>query len=214
MKSKFPFQSSSMATSRHCRLRPLRTIHLTLGLVAALSPLAPATAITWIGGNVDWIDNGTATNWSPADEPDSNDDVIFNTANTLNLGSSNTVLSLTLSGGSSLKTNEFDLTVDGLLQLQGAGTDVTIGGSASSVTADNVGIYADAKIILAGGVLNVIEETGFGRLNIYAGGKLAGHGTINLQDGLAGPTTLMSNYGTLSASDEGKWFPPLSAPCM
>ena len=30
--------------------------------------------LTWIGGNVDWVDGGAATNWNPNDEQDSNDE--------------------------------------------------------------------------------------------------------------------------------------------
>ncbi|MCX6878799.1 MAG: hypothetical protein NTW21_34055 [Verrucomicrobia bacterium] len=164
---------------------------------------ARAAIITWIGGNVDWVDATGAANWNPADEPDSNDDVIFSTANTVNLGSSNFILSLALSGGISLNTNNFDLTVDGLLQLTGAGTDLTIGGSASSVSADFVTINTDGRIYLDGGALRIADETAAGLLDIKAGGILSGQGTIYLDDALAVATTLMDNEGTLSASALG-----------
>ena len=50
-----------------------------------------AVNITWTGGNASWIDGGSTANWSPADEPDSDDVAIFNTDNVVQLGSNNTV---------------------------------------------------------------------------------------------------------------------------
>jgi hypothetical protein len=165
---------------------------MVLMLAALGSDRAAALDRTWIGGNVDWIDNGLAANWSPADEPDTDDTAIFNTANTVNLGSNNSVNGLTLSGGISLITNDFDLTVDGLVQLIGSGTDLSIGGSASLLTADSVAINTDAEVLMTGGAITVIEETGFGTLNINSGGTLRGNGVINFNDGVAAGTTLMT----------------------
>ena len=68
-----------------------------LSVIAAVEP-ACALDRTWIGGNVDWVDGGVTTNWTPADEPDADDTAIFNTANAVSLGSNNTVIGLTLSG--------------------------------------------------------------------------------------------------------------------
>src|SRR5262245_50185058 len=81
---------------------------------------ADAAPRTWIGGNADWGDGGSVLNWSPNDEPDSVDEAIFNTANVVNLVTNNAVNGLTLSGGIDLLTNDFDLTVDGLVQVGGA----------------------------------------------------------------------------------------------
>jgi hypothetical protein len=174
---------------------------MVLMLAALGSDRAAALDRTWIGGNVDWIDNGLAANWSPADEPDTDDTAIFNTANTVNLGSNNSVNGLTLSGGISLITNDFDLTVDGLVQLIGSGTDLSIGGSASLLTADSVAINADASVLMTGGAITVIEETGFGTLNINSGGTLRGNGVINFNDGVAAGTTLMTlSGGVLTAT--------------
>ena len=219
MKPKQSFSNrggSSAKRQRHAqsrRPRPLRTLHFTVGLFAALAPLVGerAAAITWIGGNVDWVDATGTANWSPADEPDPDDPVIFSTANTVNLGSNNAILSLALSGGISLNTNNFDLTIDGLLQLAGAGTDITIADSTSTVQADQVTINSGGTISLTGGVLNVIEETDAGLLDINAGGTLSGNGTINLQDGVAATTTLMINSGTLSA---WSFKPVIGAPAV
>lgn len=46
--------------------------------------------------------------WCPADEPDSDDTAIFNTPNSVDLGSNNSILALTMSGGISLNTNDFE----------------------------------------------------------------------------------------------------------
>ena len=64
-----------------------RFVALSIVLGLALSSVAVALDRTWIGGNVDWVDAGAATNWNPNDEPDSNDTAIFNTANAVSLGS-------------------------------------------------------------------------------------------------------------------------------
>ena len=124
-----------------------------IGFVCVLVAWRSANAVqrTWIGGNVDWVDGaGNNANWSGSDEPDSDDEALFNTANTVQLGSNNAVNGLTLSGGIDLFTNELDLTVDGLVQLSGAGTNLFLGGAAADLNADDVTINADASIELRG----------------------------------------------------------------
>ena len=81
---------------------------LWISLVVFQASLAKALDRTWIGGNIDWLENGSSANWSPADEPDPDDTAIFNTANTVNLGTGNSILALTLSGGIDLLTNHLD----------------------------------------------------------------------------------------------------------
>lgn len=127
MKPKFAFRirSGCFATRKppasKGRSRSLRRIAppsnaLLCGIASALTSTAPATTITWIGGKANWVDGGTGVGiWNPADEPDFNDDVIFSSDNAVKLGSNNIVLSLALSNSISLDTNDFDLTVDGLL---------------------------------------------------------------------------------------------------
>ena len=192
------------------RLRSLRiplphspALRFTVGLLAALAPFAAdraaAATRTWIGGNVDWVDNGSTANWTPADEPDSDDDAIFNTANTINLGSVNTVLSLALSTGISLNTNDFNLVSNGLLQLTGAGTDLTIGGSSSTVWADGVALTTSSRIYLEGGVLAVPV----GIIDLNSGCTLSGQGVVALNANVAVATGLLVNDGTLSASASG-----------
>jgi hypothetical protein len=166
---------------------------------------------TWIGGNVDWIEGGSTANWNPADEPDVDDTAIFNTPNTVNLGTNNSVNGLTLSGGIELFTNGQDLTVDGLVQASGAGTTFQIDDSTSLVLADTVAVNASGTIRLSGGTLTVDEETGTGFLDINAGGTFTGFGTVNLNDAPGAVTSLLINDGTLSAFRQGTILnPPLA----
>lgn len=172
-------------------------------LIATNLPSTEAATLTWIGGNVDWIDAGSTANWSPADEPDSNDEALFNTANAVNLGSNNAVNGLTMSGGIDLLTNDFDLTIDGLVSVGGAGTNLFIGGAASSIVADNVTINASGTIEMRGGRLDLDEEVGTSLLDINAGGLLQGNGIVDFQDLPGVPTLLLRNDGTLTALSRG-----------
>jgi hypothetical protein len=158
---------------------------------------------TWVGGNADWLDGTGAANWSQTDEPDSDDEAIFNTGNSVNLGSGNTVAGLTLSGGIDLFTNNFTLNVDGLVHLSGAGTNFLIDASTGSVNADNVTINSNAVLELQGGSLALDEEVGSSLLNINALGTFAGNGTLSFLDTPAAVTTLLTNDGTLSALARG-----------
>ncbi len=168
--------------------------------LAVVSTSAYGVNIIWIGGNANWVDGGgNDSNWNPADEPDVNDAAVFNTANSVNLGSNNSVNGLTMSGGIDLFTNDFDLTVDGLVQLTGASTNLFIGGAASELNADNLTINSGGTVELSGGTLTLDEESGTSLLDINAGGTLSGHGVITFADTPLLATTLLSNDGTLTA---------------
>ena len=125
--------------------------------------------------------------------------MVFNTDHIVNLGNSNSILSLALSAGIDLDTNTHDLTIDGLLELVDSGTNLFIGDSASLVQADSVTINSNGEIRLEGGELRVVEETGKGLLHIKSGGTLFGRGTIVLNDSFAHPTVLLRNDGSLVA---------------
>jgi hypothetical protein len=168
-----------------------------------LTNQAGALPRTWIGGNVDWVDAGASTNWNPNDEPDSDDEAIFNTANAVNLGSNNAVNGLTLSGGIDLFTNEFDLTVDGLVTVGGAGTNLLINGAAGSIDADDVVINSGGVLELRGGTLTMDEEVGTALIDVNAGGVLQGNGTITFADAPGVATTVLVNDGTLTAMSRG-----------
>jgi autotransporter-associated beta strand protein len=171
--------------------------------LAAVHRGAQAAPRNWVGNNADWLDGaGNNANWNPADEPDAADEAIFSTANSVNLGSANSISALTLSGGIDLNTNGFNLNVNGLVQVSGAATNLIVGGSASALNADAVTINLGGTLELSGGALNIAEETGNGLLTIAANGLLAGNGTINMNDGLTAQTTLIVNNGTLSARSD------------
>ncbi|WP_442481865.1 beta strand repeat-containing protein [Aeoliella sp. SH292] len=161
--------------------------------------MAIALDRTWIGGNVDWVDAGSSANWTPADEPDSDDTAIFNTSNSVSLGSNNAVNGLTLSGGIDLFTNEFDLAVDGLVQLSGASTFLTVNEAAGSVTADDVLINSGSFLELAGGELVMDEEVGSALIDLNVGGTLQGTGIITFADNPGVASLLLVNDGTLTA---------------
>lgn len=182
------------------KLRLLAWVVVGLPFSVVLEREAAALPRTWIGGNLDWVDGGSTALWSPADEPDFDDEAIFNTANTVNLGSGNIVNGLTLSGGIDLFTNGFDLEVRGLVQTAGASTHLFIDGVSSVVDALDVIINGASDIQLSGGTLNVIDHgllaTGF--LTVNAGGALAGHGIVNL-DGPVVLSAVLNNNGTVTA---------------
>lgn len=169
---------------------------LVLGL--ALSAAGPAAQRTWIGGDGNWT--AFDFNWNPTDEPDPDDEAIFNTANVVNLANSfEQILALTLSGGIDLSTNNNDMTITGLVQLAGTGTNFTIGGSGSLVVADDLAINSGATVKLTDGGLTINKLAGNGLLDINAGGTFSGRGTVNLIDSVSAGTILLDNNGTLSA---------------
>ncbi|MCA9235826.1 MAG: hypothetical protein KDA44_10165 [Planctomycetales bacterium] len=176
-----------------------RSVVVFIAIFGTTSPRAVSAPRTWIGGNADWVDAGSTANWSPADEPDADDEAVFNTANAVNLGSNNAINGLTMSGGIDLLVNDFDLTVDGLVQLAGASTNLLIGDAAGSVNADNVTINSGGTVELRGGALTLDEEVGTSLLDVNAGGTLAGNGVITFADAPLLATTLLVNDGTLTA---------------
>ncbi len=183
--------------------RVMRIFFLSVYFGSLVCLPAQALPRTWIGGNVDWVDAGSTANWSPADEPDSDDEAIFNTANAVNLGSNNSIQALTMSAGIDLFTNDFDLTVDGLVQLTGASTILNINGSAGSIDADDVLINSGGTVELRGGALTMDEEVGSALVDLNAGGVLQGNGVINFADTPAFTTLMLVNDGTLTALSRG-----------
>ncbi|MEK7950999.1 beta strand repeat-containing protein [Luteolibacter soli] len=171
------------------------------GLIPALLALACNTAHaldrTWIGGDANWADGGSITNWSPNDEPDSDDVAIFTSPNLVNLSSNNLIAGLMLSGSGELYTNSFDLTVDGLVQLDGA--SLIIGGNTSSLNADNLTLNGNGYFELQGGNLTLDEEVGSSVLDMNASSSFIGNGTVNFVDLPGAVTSQWVNDGTLTA---------------
>ena len=160
---------------------------------------APAAPVTWIGGSGIWTDgDANNANWNPADEPDTDDEAIFNTADSVTLGTANTVQALTMSGGIDLDVNGHNLTVDGLVQLVDTGTFLFIEGPGSAVFADSVTIDNGGQIRLQA-LLNVTDETAAGLLDINAGGTISGSGSVHLGGVIPSGATLLTNDGTISA---------------
>jgi hypothetical protein len=163
-----------------------------------LADEAAAAQRTWIGGNVDWVDNGSTANWNPADEPDSDDEAIFNTANLVHLGSDNTIMALTMSGGIDLLTNGHQLNVLGPITISNAGTTLLVqpfaGGVA--VNADDVDINLAGAVSMSGGTLDVDV-----RLDINNGGTLGGFGTIVAGDFDLAAEVALQNSGIIQVGN-------------
>jgi hypothetical protein len=156
----------------------------------------------WVGGNNDWIDDGSTANWDPADEPDDDDEAIFNTSNTVNIGSNNLIHALTMSGGIDLFLNDSDLVVNGLVQLGDNSTNLFVAGTETELSADDILIGSGGTLELESGslVLDEDEILAAGSLTINSGGTLTGHGIVNFADSPAFTANLLNNNGTLTAT--------------
>ncbi len=174
-------------------------LRFVLALMSVLTFSATYAAnITWIGGDGTWTEGVTA-GWNPVDEPDSDDVAIFNTNNAVSLASTNTVIGLTLSGGIDLFTNDFDLTVDGLVQVSDANTNLIVGGANSQLEIDNLTINNGADVEIDGGVVRLDIQPNASLVDINAGGEILGHGTLRVADILGVVTTQIINDGTITA---------------
>jgi len=181
-----------------------------LGLCGLAQQPAAAAPVTWIGGNNNWADGGSTAFWSPADEPDPDDEAIFNTASSVSMTSNNLIQALTLSNGIDLATSDNDLDVNGLIQLSGVGTNLIIGGAASQVDAFDL-VISGGEVHLQGGTLNVVDPDLVisGVATVNAGGTLRGNGAVTI-DGTLISFTVFNNNGTLSAytAPSVPGFPP------
>ncbi len=172
----------------------LVAVGITTGTAATCAP------ISWIGGNSNW--DATITKWNPNDEPDADDEAIFNTSNTVNLANaSESIMALTMSGGIELLLNGNDLTVNGGdATFSGAGTLLEVPTN-STLNTDDVFVNADASLVLRGGILTMAQTGGEAVLTVAAGGSLGGIGTINSADAIAtANTTVLSLSGNLTVT--------------
>jgi hypothetical protein len=166
--------------------------------ILTLNTLAAAVQRTWIGGNANW--DLTNANWTGGDEPDSDDEALFNTANSVHLANAfEQLLGLNLSGGIDLFTNDNDMSVFGPVQLTGANTNLFIQGNPSLFVADDLTINSGADVRLIDGSLTVNKLVGSGLLDVNAGGTLSGWGAVNLNDAVTAGSILLVNDGTISA---------------
>ncbi|HEY6565422.1 MAG TPA: hypothetical protein VIY86_13050, partial [Pirellulaceae bacterium] len=153
---------------------------------------------SWIGADNTWIDGGSTAFWNPADEPDSDDEAIFNTANTVLLGSDNLVQILTMSGGIVLESDGFRVTVGSQTTLDGSGTVLRLvphltPGTASLFT-PNLDINNNAQVALVGGLLDV------NTLLEINSGTLSGRGTVTVGDNDATVETSLENSSFITVT--------------
>lgn len=175
-----------------------------------------AATRTWVGGNNNW-DSSTA-NWSPADEPDSNDDAVFNTPDFVTMTINQTLEGLTLSNGASLSTGTQSLMVNGTIDLDGLNTSLTVhtnsflGGTPPlvSVNADDIMVTGGAEFFMANDVTLFDTSTSGGSdsdtvgvFTVGAGSRLAGNGRLLLNNSVSSPTVLFRNNGSIDALTYG-----------
>jgi hypothetical protein len=187
--------------------RSSRRLGYLLPVVGAviLSALAPPLQVdgatrTWIGGDGNW--DTIVFKWSPSDEPDADDEAVFNTANSVNLANANeAVQALTMSGGIDLFLNGNNLTVDGgLISLSNSSTSLAIP-SGSTLNTDDISLTDNSLLSLSGGEIIMAEGSGDALLLIGTTAILKGYGTINNQDAITvANTVVLSNSGDLRAS--------------
>lgn len=177
---------------------------------------AQAATRTWVGGNGNW-DSSTA-NWSPADEPDSNDDAVFNTPDFVTMTISQLVEGVTLSNGASLSTGTQFLNVNGTIDLDGLNTSLTVhtnslfGGTPPSVSinADDIIVTGGAEFFMANDV-TVFDSSSTGGsdadlvgvFTVGTGSRLAGNGRLLLNNSVSSPTVLFQNNGSIDALTYG-----------
>ncbi len=174
-------------------------IRCCLGLALVVIGLADGSAVQagqifWIGGNANW--DSTITRWNPNDEPDPDDEAIFNTSHSVNLAnSSESILALTMSGGIDLYLNGNDLTVNGgNVTLSGASTLLDIPTN-STLNSDDVFVNADASLTMHGGTITMAQSVGDAVLTVAAGGAMGGFGTIHSTDAISVPNTTVFSLG-------------------
>ncbi len=178
-----------------------RSILVPVVALAAFSLAAGqrAEAIDWVGGNDPW--DGDIFNWSPNDEPDPADPVVFNTNNHVEMAMDNEIASLTMSNSIELDTESFFLDVNGDITLSDSGTILragesnTVGLPATSVSAYNITVNSGATYANAN-FTSFIHPTSIGVFDIN-GGTLFGHGTIRNGDGIGSSTAVFVNDGVI-----------------
>jgi len=187
----------------HPARRPCSGGRCTCTAVALLL-VAPATTSfaavrTWVGNNNPW--NTSNANWSPADEPDSDDTAVFNTGVVVDLANaSETINGLTMSGGADLDLNGNDLTVNGLISLTGSSTRLFIGPAGSILRPYYASISSGATFGLRGGTAIVNDPLDDGFVDINAGGTMDGSGNLSFNDAVLPGTRMLINDGTINVT--------------
>jgi len=164
----------------------------------------------WIGGNGDWSDGVGFGFFSPLnDEPEPDEVAVFNTNNTVDLGSDNEVAGLTLSNSIDLSTSSFFLDVNGPTFLSGAGTRLTVGGNnvsgvpSNGLDVEDVTIGSGSTLSIGGTTVDIAEPGGpaIGLLTINSGGTLFGNGRLDSDDLSDSTFDILRNNGTISVGN-------------
>ncbi|WP_425396384.1 beta strand repeat-containing protein [Aeoliella sp.] len=169
--------------------------------------------------NVSW-DQGASTdqwsdldNWSPNGSPTDNDlsigDLPAATEATTLVDTDFSIASLALSNGANAVTSGNLLTVNGNVDVSGAGSTLVIsehtnGASSPAAMAESISLNSSGALQLAGGRL-VLDDPASGPANVAtlvsSSGLVTGFGTILLDENLGGTTTTtLINDGTLQSS--------------
>ena len=181
----------------------LTIMALVLTLSCCLAQQRRAAQRTWIGGDGTWTNNVGIADWSGSDEPDSDDEAIFNSNNVINLGSVNFVQALTMSASAEVNLNDNTLNVGGgLTSLTGSGTRLEISAAAATLNAQNISISNNAVIFLDGGTINSsLVGVVIAQISTASGGILSGNGKVSMPQSIAGITTVIDNNGILAATN-------------
>lgn len=185
---------------------------ITLLLVVEITPIN-ADSLTWIGGN-GGVWDADPGKWSPADEPDPDDDVLLFGGN-LTLGINNTVNSVLQNGSNGfLGTEQYTLTIlDNLTIAGGAVFQATTNSTAnkpsvSAQLADTL-VGTNGKMEMANTVW--VAKSGGNALFHIFNGELHGNGHLFFADNLSSETTVFENEGKLSVGNVSA-FPVLGTP--
>lgn len=165
----------------------------------------------WNSFNGAW---NAAGNWLPNDVPDNgggltynvqigNRPIAVNGAVTFipEDGTSDTVTSLTITGGADLFTNGNQLLVTGQTTLSGSASTVrvdphSLGAAVFAIDTDDLDIENAAVLLLNGGTANVDVL-----LEVNPGGAISGFGAVIVGDNDAAVETVLENSGTIQVAN-------------
>lgn len=196
-------------------LQRLWLVVFTCSVVVSSPLTSDAATRTWDGGNDPW--DGDIYNWNPDDEPDPDDDVVFNTNNTVDMAMDNEILSLTMSGDISLATVNYYLDVNGDVSLSGSGTRLRAGqNDAAALPATSLSAYSidvgNGATFSNANFTSFIDPLGVGVFDIDSGGTLYGNGTIRNGDGISSPTVVFNNDGVIRPGNVTDGFILIGSP--
>ncbi len=180
---------------------------LTLVFLTTISGEVHAQLVNseWNIGNGDW---NVATNWFPNDVPDNGGGITYDVeignrpvaANAfVNFvpedGASDTITSLTISGGADLDTNGNALFVIGQTTITGVSSSILVNpasGGGVAFNTDNLDINTSSALQMSGGTLDVDVL-----LEINNSGTLVGHGLVIVGDADAVVEVGLENSGSI-----------------